>query len=288
MEAQQNYVLLNNEFIPYEEAKLHVSDLALQRGFGIFDYFKVVKGRPVFLKEHLGRLAHSAKEIGLPLRYSEEQLICQIEALLEKNQLPYSGVKLTLTGGYSKDAFSLAEPNFIISQSSMMIDTKAQLEGIKVISVKHQRQLSNIKTIDYLMAIMQLPNMKERGAKDVLYYNKESITECPRANFFIVTQTKEIITPEHNILSGISRQKILALSRQGFTVKTRNISLEEVYQAEEAFISSTTKNILPVIALDDHVFGEGRPGSITKELIERFDTIIEEAVSSQNQLLSSN
>ena len=278
-DSKKKYAILNNEFVEYEDTRLHVSDLAFQRGFGIFDFFKVVNGKPVFLEEHLTRFMNSAQGMGLPVRYSLEELKSLMKSLLNKNMMPNSGVKIILTGGYSEDAFSLAEPNFVVTQSTFTIDQNAQERGIKVISVNHQRQLSDIKTIDYLMAIKLLPQMKERGAQDILYYNNEGITECPRANFFIVTKSGEILTPRDNVLSGISRQKILQLSGNEFTIKACDISLQDVYNAEEAFISSTTKNILPIVAIDEHSFGDGTPGPVTRRLRKRYDELIEKHYS---------
>lgn len=277
--SKQNYAILNGELVEYKDAVLHVSDLAFQRGFGIFDFFKVVNEKPIFLEEHLTRFINSAEGMELPVRYSIEELKSLIIDLLIKNEMPNSGVKITLTGGYSKDAFSLAEPNLVVTQSSFAVSQNAQEKGIKVISVNHQRQLSGIKTIDYLMAIKMLPQMKEQGAQDILYYNNQWVTECPRANFFIVTKSGEILTPHKDILPGISRQKILELSGEEFKIRACDISLEDVYQAEEAFISSTTKNILPVVVIDEHSFGDGTPGPITRSLSQRYDELIEKAYS---------
>ncbi len=274
-DSKQSYAFLNDEFVDYKDAMLHVSDLAIQRGFGIFDFFKVVKGNPIFLEEHLTRFMRSAKEMGLPVRYSISELKSLMISLLNKNQMPNSGVKIILTGGYSEDAFSLAEPNLLITQSLFTINQEAQEKGIKVISVNHQRQLPDIKTIDYLMAIKMLPKMKEQGAEDILYFNNEWITECPRANFFIVTKSGEILTPQKNVLAGVSRQRILALSGKEFTIRACDISLQDVYEAQEAFISSTTKNILPVVSIDDYSFGDGTPGPITRSLKQKYNELIE-------------
>lgn len=278
MNKQENFAMINGEAVEYNDAKLHVSDLAIQRGFGIFDFFKTIDGNVLFLDEHIDRFKNSAKELGLPLSYSDEDIKKQIEQLMHKNNLPFSGIKMMLTGGYSKDAFSLAEPNLFITQHTFVIDKEAQRNGIKVITVNHQRQLSNIKTTDYLMAIMSLPKMKSEGAQDILYYNSESITECPRSNIFIINQENEILTPEKNILSGITRAKILEFKNKGYTIKVGDIALNEVYQAKEAFMSSTTKNILPITAIDDYVIGDGKPGPLTKELISEFDKLIQEYI----------
>lgn len=164
-------------------------------------------------------------------------------------------------------------------QLPFSINKEAQEKGIKLMTVAHQRQLPSIKTIDYLMAIKMLPSMKEYGAQDILYYHAESVTECPRANFFIINKKGEIITPEKNILSGVTRKKLLQLStKENPMVHVRDITLEEVYKANEAFITSTTKNIVPVVGVDHCVFGDGKPGPITRLLIKEFDSIVEEAI----------
>lgn len=283
MNKHVNFAMINGEAVEYNNAKLHVSDLAIQRGFGIFDFFKTIEGKVLFLDEHIARFKNSAKELGLRLNYSDEEIKKQIEQLMHKNNLPFSGIKMMLTGGYSKDAFSLAEPNLFITQHVFSIDKEAQMNGIKVITVNHQRQLSNIKTTDYLMAIMLLPKMKSEGAQDILYYNAESITECPRSNIFIINQENEILTPEKNMLSGITRAKILEFRQKGYVIKVRDIALEEVYQAKEAFMSSTTKNILPITAIDDYVIGDGKPGPLTKDLIGEFDKLIQEYIGADLQ-----
>ena len=105
----------------------------------------------------------------------------------EKNQLAYSGFRLTLTGGYATDSITPATPNLVISQVSLpgAISEKVQ-PSIRLVSYPHRRQLPEIKSIDYLMAIWLQPFIKDHGADDVLYQREGIVAECPRSNFFIV------------------------------------------------------------------------------------------------------
>jgi len=260
------FVFINNELLPAEEAKLSVTDLAIQRGYGIFDFLVVVKGSPVFLDDHLNRFYHSAAAMHLPVALNKNELTRAIHLLIEKNQLLNAGIRITLTGGDSPDGYSIGIPNLIITQNPFQYTYTSPLKGIRLITHEHQRQLPHIKTIDYAKAIYLQPTIKAAVADDVLYHNAGIITECPRSNFFIVNKKREVITPDKQVLAGVTRAKIL-LNKQ-FVVKEEPIALEALANAEEAFITSSTKNVLPVIAIDGKPIGNGAPGPVTQQLLQ--------------------
>lgn len=260
------WAFINENFILEQSASLHFSDLAIQRGYGIFDFFKIENNSPLSLDEHLRRFFHSAEQMHLDPGKTKEELKSIIYQLIEKNALPNSGLRMTLTGGYSADGYGLAKPNLILSQSLFKLPSEEQFQkGIKLVTHEHQRQLPHVKSIDYLMAIWLQPFIKQNNADDVLYYWGNSVTECPRANFFIVTKDDTLVTPQQNILKGITRKKLIEAASTNFKVEERDTSLQEVLQAKEAFITSTTKNILPVHSINGtRITAEAGP--ITKEL----------------------
>lgn len=260
------FVYVNNDLIPAQSAKLSITDLAIQRGYGIFDFLVVVKGSPVFLEDHLNRFYHSAAAMHLSVALDKTALITAIHDLMNKNQLPNSGIRITLTGGDSPDGYSIGIPNLIITQNPFQYTYASPLKGIRLITHEHQRQLPHIKTIDYAKAIYLQPTIKAAGADDVLYHNAGIITECPRSNFYIVNKKQEIITPDKQVLAGVTRAKLL-LNKQ-FVVKEEPIALEDLANAEEAFITSSTKNVLPVIAIDGKPIGNGAPGPVTQQLLQ--------------------
>ncbi len=260
------FIVLNDKIISAADATVLISDLAIQRGYGIFDFFKVVDGNPVFLGDHLTRFYKSASEMRLDVKLTRDELKDLLFALLESNQLPNSGIRITLTGGYSPDGFSIAEPNLIITQQHFQIVKEAAETGTRLVTYHHQRQFAQVKTIDYLMAIWLRPFVAENEADDVLYQNNNLILECPRANIFAVTHEGTLVTPENNILKGIIRKQVLQLAKARYTVEERELSLPELYTAREVFITSTTKNILPVLTIDGRQVGSGRRGEMTKAL----------------------
>lgn len=262
------YVSINNQLFPEEDAKIGVSDLAMHRGYGIFDYLKFIDNRPIFLEDHLDRFFNSAHEMHLQVALSRDELKKAIVELVEKNGVATCGVKMLLTGGYSADGYVMGKPNLIISQYPLNMDEENEFEtGMKLITYDHQRQLPFIKTIDYLMAVRLHPYMKEKKVDDVLYHNTGVITECPRANFFVVTD-KEIWTPGNNILKGITRSKVLKFKISGYPIIERDFSIDDFKNVREAFITSTTKYAYPVSVIDGKMIGNGRIGPVTKQVRE--------------------
>ncbi len=261
-----HYTIVNNDFLSAEKASLLITDLSIQRGYGIFDFFKTINGRPIFLNDHLDRFYHSAKEMRLTVKQNRDELKALLLELMNRNNLPDSGIRITLTGGYSSDGYELADPNMIITQQPLKITTIINQQGIKLITYPHQRQMPQVKTIDYLMAIWLQPSIKERGADDVLYHDNGLLRECPRSSFFLITQDNEVLTSDAQVLKGVIRKQLLGLNGQGFIVKEKPITLEDLKACKEAFITSTTKNVLPVTEIDGQPIGNGQAGETTTAL----------------------
>lgn len=261
------YVFINDSYVAADQASLLITDLAIQRGYGIFDFFKTIDHQTIFLEDHLDRFYHSAQKMHLTIGYSREELTQIISVLQEKNQIPNSGIRMTLTGGYSTDGYSLpAKNNLVISQQALNVRMDLDTKGIQIVTYDYQRSLSESKTLDYAMAIWLQPFIKENGANDVLYHHNGIIREVPRANFFIVNKEQEVITAKTGILKGVMRKNILNLQNTGLVVTARDFNLHDLQNASEAFISSTTKHIMPVLKINGKDVGDGKAGKITAQL----------------------
>ena len=260
------YTFLNNTFLAAPDAALSVNDLAIQRGYGIFDFLKTVGGNPIFPDDHLDRFFHSAARMRLPVGKTREEVMTILAELQRMNRFPDSGIRITLTGGISTDSISLGRPNLVITQHPMAPPGKECVPPVRLISYPHQRQLPDIKTIDYLMAIYLQPTIHEHGAFDVLYHNDGVITECPRCNFFLVTADDILVTPARNMLKGITRMKVLGFAYANTKVEERDVLLAEIPAAKEAFITSTSRHIIPVSHIDDIRIGDIAPGPIAQQL----------------------
>lgn len=260
-------VYLNDQFIESEKASLHISDLAIQRGYGIFDFFRVRENVPLFVEDHLDRFIRSANIMHLSVPYSKEQLYSILQELIKKNKIPHSGIRMILTGGYSPDAYQPVTPNFIIMQSPLMIPDTTTPKSIRIITHEFVRDIPEAKTINYTMGIWLQKKLTEQHADDVLYHTNGVVTEFPRCNFFIVTRDNTIITPDKNALSGVTRKRILELGGKHFKMKEGTVTLDDISRAKEAFLSSSTKRIQAIVKIDDKVVGDGIPGKVTSSLL---------------------
>jgi D-alanine transaminase/branched-chain amino acid aminotransferase len=262
---------LNDRFVENNDAVLHVSDLSMQRSYGIFDFFRTINGMPLFMKDHFERFYTSAEAMHLPIGKNREELAAVIYALIKKSGLTEAGIRIMLTGGYSSDSYHPSAPNLLITCNPVKTATADDFEkGISIITHEYQRELPYVKSINYLMAVWLQPLLKEKKADDVLYYNKESITEFPRSNVFVVTANDKLLTPAHNILKGITRKHILVFAGDVLPVEERNISVDELMQAKEIFATATSRKILPVLKVNDKIVGNGKPGTVTTTLYKKF------------------
>lgn len=275
---------VNHSFLEEERAVVQVSDLALQRGYAAFDFLRTKNGQPLFLDDYIDRLFNSASLMYLRPQQTKKEIEEIIYGLIEKNKLTESGIRIIFTGGYSPDSYEPVVPNLIVLQQPLQMPTTEKFNaGLKVITHEYQRDIPAVKSTNYLMGIWLQKKVREKNANDVLYHSSGFVSEFPRANVFIVTKHKTIITPGHAILKGVTRMKVLELAKNKFEVEVRPLELDEVGAAAEVFLTSTTKRLLPVYQVDDKVIGGGIPGPITTLLNEAFldmeDKIVEDSIS---------
>lgn len=263
-----SFAFVRGEIIPLENSFLHISDLSIQRGYGVFDFFKVNNGHAFFLNDYLDRFYHSAAVMRLVVPYVTRDLKKIIHQLIRQNDLPESGIKMILTGGYSRDGYQPGESNLIITQQPLILPASDLVEkGIKVVTYEYVRDFALAKTINYTMGIWLSNMVAEKNASDVLYFKNGVVSEFPRCNFFIVKEDGTIATADENVLLGVTRKHVLSLAAKHYRSTVGKITLDDVRNAKEAFLTSTTKRIVPVVQIDDTTIGDGNPGPITRSLL---------------------
>ncbi|MEI6749593.1 MAG: aminotransferase class IV [Bacteroidota bacterium] len=262
---------VNHVFLKEEKATLQVSDLAIQRGYATFDFFRIKDNCPLFLDDYLDRFYRSADFMHLHPVKSKEEVKEIIRELMEMNKLAESGMRLILTGGYSSDHYEPVSGNLLILQEKLQLPSQEKFAtGVKVITYEYQRELPQIKSINYFMGIWLQQKLREQKAADVIYHKQGIVSELPRANILMVTKDQKILTPSKNILFGITRMKLLELAAKKYIVEEREVTISELINAEEVFMTSTTKRILPINQIDDFVIGNGKSGPVTALLNEEF------------------
>lgn len=262
------YVFVNGQFLPQEKASIPVNDLAVLRGYGVFDFFLVKNGMPLFFEDHWNRLQQSAAEMNLNVPFSREEAQEMLLALY--SQMPYelAGARITLTGGCSPDGYLPGDmANSLVTLTPLAAFSQNLSEkGIGLMTVDYRRPFAKAKTIDYTMGIKMLPAAKASGFQEILFVQNGWVSECPRSNIFAITQEEILITPSEGALEGITRKRILRHAESFLQVEVRQVQLHELLEAKEVWISSTTKGIWTVGNIDGVMIGDGQPGPVAKKL----------------------
>ncbi len=258
----------NGQFIDDSIDLPITKELSFLRGFAIFDFFGVRGGVPLFIEDYMDRFYQSAELVGLKVPVDRAQLLADIHVLINNNNLRKAYFKLILTGGFSLDGFRIGAPNiYIMPQVLVEHPEERYLDGVKIIMDAYKREMPEVKTTNYMHAILKVPEMDKADAIEVLYHDDGLIRECSRCNFFLIKDEK-IITPASEILKGITRKQVLKIAAADYIVEVRDVRIEEIKDADEVFITSTTKMLFPVVKIDDYVIGDGYPGEITEGLLE--------------------
>lgn len=267
---------VDGKLVPSDEAVIPVTDLAILRGLGAFDFMRTYAGKPFCLRAHLERLEASTRKIGLQFHWTVDTLAQLVVETLSRNFHKESNIRIIITGGSSPDFMNpQGNPRLIIMVSALPdMPAKWYHDGIHIVTVMAERPLAGAKSINYVQASLALEAARQKGAQEAVYTVPQGLVlEGTTSNIFAVTAGR-LITPGRGILPGITRQVILDLAKSHFSVKIRDVFLSELLEADEVFICGTNKGIVPVVQVDETVIGDGKPGPKTRLLIRNFPDFV--------------
>ncbi|NOI65172.1 D-amino-acid transaminase [Vibrio sp. 99-8-1] len=270
-------VYINGQYFPESEAKVSVFDRGFLFADAVYEVTSVINGKLVDSAGHMARLTRSCRELGITLPVEEQELQAIHKNLIEKNQLNEGGVYLQLTRGSDGDRDFGYHPDtpptlVMFTQVKALLRCPQADKGIGVISLQDIRwKRRDIKTTSLLAACMAKQAAKEAGVTDAWLIEDGFVTEGGSNNAYIVTEDNVLVTRplSNDILHGITRASLLKLADSlNLTVEERLFTIEEAYKAKEAFISSATTFVWPVVEIDGHTIGDGKPGTITNKMRE--------------------
>lgn len=269
---------INDQWVELKDTTIPISDLGIVRGYGVFDYLRTYGGRPFHVQDHLIRFKRSAEILDLSIPYTFPEIETIIEEILEKTQFSETSLKLILTGGRSSDQFTLENaPTFCIMTYPHKPFPMRQLkEGITVCTTRLVRPLPQAKSTCYLTALAAMKQAKLQGAEDALYVNGQNeILEALTSNIFVVKQGRLITPISDEILPGITREVLRRCAAPDIEVKIAPLPLSEMESWDEVFITSSRREVMPLVAIDGKSIREGKVGPMTLEMSRRFQAYTE-------------
>ena len=277
-------VFWNGEYVPLEKATVSVEDRGFLFGDGIYEVVRVYGGRPFRLADHLERLHWSAAAAQLPLADAVEDIPDIIQRLLEENNLLDSNIYIQCTRGYAHPrahAFPAeVHPTLLVMHSPIhAVPADARRNGVSAITVPDLRwRRCDIKTIMLLPNAMAKTQAQDAGVYEAILVRDGRVTEGSSTNVMAVFDGTVVThQADSDILGGITRSVVLDLASQlQIPVREEAFTVDEMYAAEEVFLSSTSPEILAITQIDGRVIGRGRAGPVTERLFEAFCRLIAE------------
>jgi D-alanine transaminase len=277
---------VNGRYVPMRDATVHVEDRGYQFADGVYEVCEVRGGRLIDERRHLDRLERSLGELRIRMPLSRVALGVILREVVARNRVSYGIVYLQITRGVAKrdHAFPAGAiaPSLVVTARRLDKTRNEALaaKGIAVISVPENRWgRVDIKTVGLLPNVLARQAAIDQGARDAWFVDKAGfVTEASSANAWIVTDTGKLVTrhADHAILHGITRTVVLdAVKEQNVAVEQRAFTLDEAYKAREAFITSASQIVLPVVSINGRAIGDGKPGLVATALREVFHRFAE-------------
>lgn len=271
-------VYLNGEWLPEEEAKVSIFDRGFLFADAIYEVTGVVGGKLLEYEGHAARLQRSTKELGITCPLSPEELLEVHREIVRRNDLTEGLIYLQISRGTADRDFAYpANPTptlTLFTQAKPVLDNPKAKTGIAVALLPDQRWARrDIKTVQLLYPSMAKMEAAARGANDAWLVEDGFVTEASSATAHIITTDGKLITRQlsHAILHGITRASVLDIAEEaGIAYEERAFTPEEAKNAAEAFITSATNFVLPVVTIDGKTIGDGKPGPLTLKLRELY------------------
>ncbi len=263
----------NGKFAPVSECAIPVTDMSIQRGVGAFESIRVYEGRPFAMMPHLERLAGSAAGAGIEAADIISKLPELIKEGLKREDTPKDGLaKPYITGGDVNNKGHFPQPRFFIIFDEVHKPTiEEQRDGIALEPNRQNRPFPLIKSTNYLFGLIPL-SKSTSGNFESLYITPEGeITEAMSSNFYICIDGKIVTAPVGKVLKGVTRDIILTLAKEAnFKIEERCPLESELARADEAFITGSVKEVLPVVRVGEQKIGNGKPGPVAQHLQKLF------------------
>lgn len=260
----------NENYIEVCKISLPITSTTINRSYAAFEFFTLANNKPFYLDRHLQRLFKTLEILRIKTEYSKPTLEKIILNLIDKNPIDNISYKIFVIPETLPNSDYFKGDVFIFPFLNPILPASLYKTGAKLLVKEYNRFLPTAKTTNYMASIFWGNEINKQHAIDVLFYNGKIIRETSRSNIFII-KNDIIYTPITDILYGITRSiGIDLIKKNKLILIEKEISIEELFYADEVFITSTTREIMPITNIDSTSIGDGKVGNITQNLIHDF------------------
>jgi len=272
---------VNGRYLPQHAATIHVEDRGYQFSDGVYEVCEVRGGRVIDQRRHLARLRRSLDELDIAMPMSETALGIIMRECMRRNRVRNGIIYLQITRGVARRDHGFpppgTHPSVVVTARSIDFagNERTAAEGLAVITLPDNRwQRVDIKSISLLPNVLAKQAARERGAKEAWFVDRDGqVTEGASSNAWIVTKGGKVVTrpADNGILRGITRSVLIeVIKAQGLEFEERPFTVAEAQAAREAFLTSASQIVMPVVRIDDRPVGNGAPGSVATALRAEF------------------
>lgn len=262
---------LNGKYVNESELLISPRDLGFTRSYAVFDYIRTYNGKPFKLIDHIERLIESSKLIKIEHSYTVAEIENVVLNLLEiNNDGLEKSIKIIMSGGVSNSMYQTSSATLVIyidpfKPKNPDIYTK----GVRLKSIKYTRDVPESKNTNYLEGVMQAQVNKDTDIYEPLYFSDSQVFETSNSNIFVV-KDNVIYTPKNNIFLGAARGVVVNDLKNKFQIIEQDFDLNFLLNADEVFLTSSGKEVVSVVCVDDIIIGDGKVGVVGELVLKEF------------------
>jgi len=272
---------VNGRYVPLAAATVNVEDRGYQFSDGVYEVCEVKGGRLVDERRHMERLKRSLSELRIAMPMTAKALGVVLHEVVRRNRVHWGIVYLQITRGVARRDHAFpppgTAPSIVATARNLNFDSAEKLaaEGVAVVTVPDNRwERVDIKSVSLLPNVLAKQAAREQGAREAWFVDRDGrVTEGSSSNAWIVTRDGKVVTrqADHAILRGITRTVVLdVMAAQGLKLEERAFTVEEALAAREAFLTSASQIVVPVVRIDGRPIGNGAPGLVASALRRDF------------------
>ena len=289
-------IYVNGKLLPRDQAKISVFDSGYLVGDGIWEALRLHEGVLVFLDQHLDRLWRAAAAIKMDLGFTREELIRKIWSVIEANKMEnHVHVRFMVTRGIKKTPsqdprLTISGPNLVIIAEHKAASTESKQKGISLFTSTIRRGSPDyldprLNCHSKLHEVQALIQAIEAGADEALMLDIHGfVSTCNATNFFMIKNNEVWTSTGQYCMNGITRGNIIKVAQaNGLTVKEKNFSLYDTYDADEAFVTGTFGGVTPVTKIDGRIIGDGKYGPVSQQLSQWYIDLIYQEIKTNRK-----